>query len=152
MENNFDSSKETLLHIKRVNELLIGSAKELLDRAVVHDSSKLEDPEKKEFDRLTPKLKVLEFGSQAYKDSLTELGVALDHHYQNNSHHPQHYENGIDGMNLFDVLEMLLDWKAAGERHTTGDIYKSIEINKERFGMSDQLTQIFINTANYLNW
>jgi hypothetical protein len=35
-------------------------------------------------------------------------------------------------------------------RHETGCIYKSIEINQKRFGYSDELKQIFINTANYI--
>lgn len=72
---------------------------------------------------------------------------ALDHHYANNSHHPQHYENGVDGMDLFDIVEMFFDWKAAGERTKDGDIFKSININKERFGLSEQLVKIFENTA-----
>lgn len=42
---------------------------------------------------------------------------------------------------------MFFDWKAAGERHKDGNILKSIEINKDRFGMSEQLVDIFKNTA-----
>ena len=55
-------------------------------------------------------------------------------------------------MDLFDVLELFIDWKAAGERHGNGNIYKSIEINKERFKMSDQLVDIFTNTAERLGY
>lgn len=33
----------------------------------------------------------------------------LDHHYQNNDHHPEHFELGINGMNLLQLLEMLAD-------------------------------------------
>ena len=36
---NYDSSKDTLLHIKRVNELLLLFAQELMDRAICHDNS-----------------------------------------------------------------------------------------------------------------
>ena len=146
----YDSTADTLLHIKRVNELLGIAATELIRRGNVHDNSKLEDPEKSEFDRLTPRLKSLVFGSKEYQDSLDELKVALDHHYANNSHHPQHYQNGVDGFDLFDLIEMFLDWKAATERMDSGDIYKSIEINKERFNISDQICNIFMNTA--LRW
>lgn len=49
-------------------------------------------------------------------------------------------------MNLVDIIEMLCDWKAATLRHADGDIYKSIEINQKRFGYSDELKSIFINT------
>jgi hypothetical protein len=55
-------------------------------------------------------------------------------------------------MDLFDLIEMLLDWKAATERHNDGHIYKSISINKTRFNISPQVEQIFINTADRLGW
>ncbi|HEY0109991.1 MAG TPA: DUF5662 family protein, partial [Fibrella sp.] len=90
--------------------------------------------------------------SPEYTASLNLLGIALTHHYKHNSHHPEHYETGIDGMNLMDVVEMLLDWKAAGERHKDGDILKSILINKKRFGLSEQLVNILINTGVSFGW
>lgn len=153
MENQkYDSTTDTLKHIKRVAQLLTEASGELIKRANVHDDSKLESPEKELFDKYTPKLKESTYGSEEYKTFLKELKVALDHHYATNSHHPEHYENGINGMNLFDVIEMFFDWKAAGERHADGNIYKSIEVNKERFGMSEQLVEIFTNTAKYLGY
>lgn len=42
------------------------------------------------------------------------------------------------------------DWKAATERHADGDILKSLEINRVRFGISDQLAQILQNTVDEL--
>lgn len=83
---------------------------------------------------------------------LKELQVALQHHYANNSHHPEHYVDGVNGYDLFDLVEMFFDWKAATERHNDGDIYKSIEANKERFKISQQVTDIFTNTAKRLKW
>jgi hypothetical protein len=47
---------------------------------------------------------------------------------------------------------MLVDWKAASERHATGDIWTSIEHNRERFGLSDQLVAILRNTAREMGW
>jgi hypothetical protein len=58
----------------------------------------------------------------------------------------------LNGMDLFDIFEMFFDWKAACERHNDGNIYKSIAINKERFKISDQLTEILINTAKMMNF
>jgi len=52
----------------------------------------------------------------------------------------------ISKMNLIDLIEMICDWKAATLRHNNGDIYKSIEINRKRFNISDQLTSILFNT------
>lgn len=150
---SYDSKADTLLHIKRVAQLLTEAAAELIKRANIHDDSKLQSPEKELFDEYTPKLAASVYGTDEYKQMLANLKVALDHHYAHNTHHPEHYTNGINGMNLFDVMEMFFDWKAATERHAgSGDLYKSIEINKERFQMSPQLAEIFVNTAKKLGY
>ena len=67
-----------------------------------------------------------------------------------NSHHPEYhtvgtYTLGINGMNLKDIIEMWCDWQAAVRRHKDGKLESSIENNKKRFEMSEQLTQIFYN-------
>lgn len=144
----YDSKADTLLHIKRVSFFLTEAAAELIRRANVHDNSKLESPEKELFDEYTPKLKNCTYGSDEYKEYLKGLSVALEHHYAGNSHHPEHYDNGVNGFDLFDLVEMFFDWKAATERHADGDIMKSIEINKNRFEISEQLCYIFKNTVN----
>jgi len=41
---------------------------------------------------------------------------ALEHHYALYRHHPEHFQNGIDDMNLIDLVEMFADWKASSER------------------------------------
>jgi len=148
----YDSEADTLKHIKRVSKLLTEASIELIKRANCHDDSKLENVEKELFDEFTPKLKYTTYGSDEYKEHLKGLGVALTHHYENNSHHPEKYENGVNGFDLFDLIEMFFDWKAATERHADGNILKSIEINKERFKMSDQLIDIFKNTADNLGY
>jgi hypothetical protein len=152
VDYEFDSSVDTLKHIKRVNELIIEFGKRLLDRAVKHDLSKLEESEKFAFDRVTPLLAETTFGSPEYKKLIEKIRPAVDHHQQNNSHHPEFYTNGIDGMNLLDLVEMFFDWKAAGERHNNGNIYKSIQHCKERFNLSEQLCNILTNTAKELKF
>lgn len=152
MIEKYDSSIDTLKHIKRVSELLIQAATELLYRATIHDNSKLQEPEKSSYDKVTPILSSLTYGSEKYTESLKELEPILKHHYANNSHHPEHYENGINDMTLFDIIEMFFDWKAATERHNDGNIHKSLEHIKTRFNISDQLIGIFKNTAKNLNY
>ena len=53
-------------------------------------------------------------------------------------------------MSLLALLEMLCDWIAATKRHSNGDIRRSIEINQNRFGYSDELKQILLNTLPVL--
>ncbi|MDK2600573.1 DUF5662 family protein [Bacillus stercoris] len=142
-----DCIKETKEHIHQVREFMLMFAQELINRALVHDQSKMEYPELDIFTKYTPKLKNTTYGSEEYKGFLKEMEVALAHHYSVNSHHPEYYKDGIKGMDLADIVEMICDWQAATMRHENGDIKKSIEINKERFGYSDELKKIFLNTT-----
>ena len=143
----YDSSKDTVKHINVVRKYLNAIINSINHKWQYHDFTKLFEPEKSIFDKVTPKLKELTYGSEEYNNQLKEMQVALDHHYKNNSHHPEHYENGIRDMDLVDIVEMICDWKAASERHEDGDIIKSIEINQKRFNYSDDLKQILINTV-----
>jgi hypothetical protein len=141
-----DSAPDTYKHIQTVQRFMRRMIESLLFRSEVHDQSKLVSPEKEAFDEITPKLAGLTYGSDEYRATLREMKPAIQHHYENNSHHPEYYPNGIRGMSLLDLVEMLCDWKAATLRHNDGDIRKSIEINQERFGYSDELKQILLNT------
>lgn len=147
---SYDSADDTREHIGKVQGNLGDMIRYLQARARQHDLSKLQSPEKEIFDVVTPKLKGLTYGSDEYKAALVEMGEALTHHYANNSHHPEHYPNGIGGMDLLDVVEMFCDWKAASERHADGDFAKSLEINRKRFSVSDQLAEVFENTRRAL--
>lgn len=152
-ETKYDSRADTLAHIQRVGLLLADVRDNLILRGMLHDKSKLLEPEKTMFDECTLKLKSLTYGSDEYKAALAELKPALDHHYAANSHHPEHYPNGVDGMSLFDVIEMLMDWKAATERMKGGgDIRRSLEINRDRFKLTPQLESILANTIREMRW
>jgi len=152
VSEKYDSRLDTLAHIEQVGAFLTEVRVSLLLRRVNHDKSKLEEPEKSVFDAMTPKLKGSTYGSDEYKGFLAAMKPALDHHYAHNSHHPEHYPDGIRGMCLLDVIEMLADWKAATMRHADGDLAKSIEINQKRFGYGDELKAILINTARRMGW
>jgi hypothetical protein len=149
-----DSRPDTVAHIDRVQTLIQTAINNLAKRAVNHDLSKLEEPEKSAFDRLKAlSLSGMAYGSDEYRACLRKEKPAIEHHYKSNSHHPEYYENGVDGMSLFDVLEMLLDWKAATERMKDGgDIRRSLEINRDRFKLSPQLEAIMANTIRELSW
>lgn len=116
---------------------------QIVDRSKWHDKSKLEEPEKPVFDEFTPKLKELVFGSDEYKAALAGMGEGLKHHYQNNRHHPEHYENGVAGMTLVDLVEMVSDWMAAAQAKGT---HIDLAYLAKRFSISDQLVSIIANT------
>ncbi len=143
---------ETHRHIRRVQGLLGLLAADLIRRAAAHDASKLAEPERSVFEEFTSKLRGTTYGSDEYKGYLAAMKPALEHHYASNPHHPEHYPDGIRGMSLLDVVEMLADWKAATERHADGDLGRSIELNQKRFGYSDDLKAVLSNTARSLGW
>lgn len=150
--SDYDSRVDTLLHSQRVGELMVQMVKEVLDRSTCHDRSKTESPEVEVFDEFTPKLKNTTYGSPEYKEYLAAMGVGLRHHYANNAHHPEFHENGVNGMTLVDVMEMLADWKATTEREVNGSLARGWEMRQKRFGLSEQLMAILHNTALHFGW
>jgi hypothetical protein len=197
------SLPDTVAHIERVQSLILTAINNLSFRAVKHDLSKLEEPEKSAFDRLKAlSLSGMAYGSEEYRACLRAEKPAIEHHYKANSHHPEFYpkrstavemrgaldyltalriadesgdhlvplgkdhpsvkavaaaveaeESSVGNMSLFDVLEMLLDWKAATERMKDGgDIRASLVHNIERFKLSPQLAAILGNTLTELGW
>lgn len=149
---SYDSTDDTLLHIQRVRHWLAEAIRNLNERYEKHDLSKLSDPEKEAWDIATPKLKDYEYGSEGYKATLREIKPAVQHHYKNNDHHPEYYETGINGMSLMALMEMLADWKAATERSPGGNLERSIQMNQERFGYTDQVRDILDKTARELGY
>jgi len=45
--------------------------------------------------------------------------IALVHHHTNNRHHPEHFTNGIYGMNDIDIAEMVADATARAQEFGT---------------------------------
>ena len=147
-----ETTKATLEHIHKVQMILADFRIMLHHRGNIHDQSKLAEPELSLFAEWSPKLSAMKYGSEEYKEALTHMGPALDHHYENNRHHPEHFPNGIWDMNLFDLLEMMADWKASQERVKGGNMEQSLEINKKRFDISIPLVIVLTNTARDLGW
>ena len=139
---------ETLKHVNEVRANIWSLIKHLDKRAQVHDASKFEEPERSIFAQNTTKLAKVQYGTEEYKKLLKEVKPAIDHHYSKNTHHAEHWPNGIDDMDLLDLVEMLCDWIAATKRNKNGNIHKSIEHNQERFNINPQLSKIFTNTVN----
>lgn len=152
MDNNLtktelQTNQETLKHIENVRGFITLFCDLIRTRGINHDKSKLEKPELEYFAKYTPRLADSTYGSDEYNQCLEDMKPALEHHYAKNRHHPEHFPNGVDDMNLVDILEMLADWKAATLRHHDGNILKSIENNEKRFSISPQLIKILRNTV-----
>jgi len=130
---------ETVKHKWHVHRFIWKTCVALLKRSFVHDLSKFSSAEAELFADVTAQLSNTSYGSDDYYKQLKRLKPALDHHYQHNTHHPEHFEGGLPEMEILDVIEMLCDWKAASLRHNDGDVESSIEHNKSRFGYTEGL-------------
>lgn len=143
----------TRAHIDRVRELLIAFAHKIIDRGIAHDASKF-DPEEdgplQAMQDLIDREGPAPFGTDEYRRRTALLGPMLAHHYAENSHHPEHYPEGVAGMDLLDLVEMFHDWKAASERG--GDSAIGLSYCVEKYGIPPMLASILRNTADRLEW
>lgn len=147
-----DSTLITMKHINRVAELMDMVAMQLIQRGNIHDASKLTPVEKLPLDAMqyiNDNEPPAPYGSEEYIRRAKMLKPMLKHHYANNSHHPEHHENGVYGMTLFDVVEMWCGWVAASERGKESSV--NLTHAAERYQMSDQLKRIFANTYDAMN-
>lgn len=148
----YDCAEDIKKHIGKVKDLLQRVRSNLYMRGLAHDASKLQSPEKEAYDIMTPMLGSLEYGSQEYFNALEEFKPIIQHHHQNNSHHPEHYPSGINGMSLLDLIEMLADWKVASSQTKDGNMENSIEVGVKRFGIDEQLASILRATVKEMKW
>lgn len=137
-----------LTHIADVKTNLGKFITELHERGEIHDASKLQSPEREVYAENFSVLAKTVYGSPEYDALLVRVKPAIEHHYARNRHHPEFHKNGIDDMDLVDLMEMISDWAASTKKNKNGNVHKSIEINTKRFGMAPQLAKIFTNTVN----
>lgn len=124
------TNAETLVHIRRVQQLLNGCIGNLLQRGERHDASKLASPEVEVFAEFTPKLKNSTYGSDEYKSFLLQMKPALDHHYANNEHHPEYAfakeewrpVKGYEGLYDVSTIGRVKRLARIAPRETTGDM------------------------------
>ena len=143
----------TTAHILRVSSLLDEARDELHYRAISHDSSKydlIEAGPLQDMQDLINREGPAAYGTEEYKRRTALLGPMLEHHYANNTHHPEHYPNGVAGMDLFDLMEMFFDWKAASERGAESSMNLSFSVKK--YDIPPMLESILRNTASRLKY
>lgn len=137
----------TASHVRSVQTWMQEVIADLMTRMIRHDSSKFGPEEEPTISHYTPLLSGQTYNSDEYKATLAKMKPALDHHYDKNDHHPEHFPNGIKDMNLMQLLELLCDWKSSSSRHPNGSLARSLVINQKRFGYSSELRDLLARTA-----
>lgn len=144
---SYDARLDSLLHIKKVSTNINEIAIKVIKRSIKHDESKFESPEREELDKVVP---IIKQGKDApnYKQAKLRAESLMKVHKSKNSHHPEFYKNGIDGMNLLDLIEYLSDMKAESKDNLEEILLK----NSKKYNWSEQLLNIMKNTSKILEW
>ncbi len=140
--------RNLLDHKQLVGHYLQRVTSALFQRAVEHDYSKFSPEEFGPYEKAVPRFEQTEYGSPEYQKVCRSIKPAIQHHFEQNRHHPEHFAVGVNGMDLLDVIEMVCDWIAASQR-IPGDTLR-LDINKERFSIDDQLFGIIERTVAHL--
>lgn len=136
---------ENHLQLIRANILCVISL--LAQRGIEHDKSKFSSIELESYIDVKDKLSEVAFGSVEYDAIKVSIQPAIDHHYIHNRHHPEHFNNGVNDMNIIDLIEMFCDWLAANKRNSQNNPHDSIEICGEKYQIPNMLKQIFHNSV-----
>lgn len=147
------ANEVTHAHIARVATLIGEIRSHLATRGVYHDQSKFDPIEAgplQEMQDLIEREGQAAYGTEEYARRTALLGPMLKHHYACNPHHPEFFANGVAGMNLIDVVEMLCDWKAASERGQESAI--NLRYSIEKYKIDPMLASILMNTCEFMGW
>ena len=155
-----ESVPHTNRHISLVRDLLYQFAVDVAARGDVHDKSKFDPVEQgplDELQRLTDAEGPAAYGTPEYERRKTLLAPMIAHHHAVNSHHPEFYRpghpdgTGIAGMDLLDLVEMFLDWRAANVDRD-GGAPMNLSYSIQKHGIPPMLESIFRNTAKRHGW
>jgi hypothetical protein len=118
-------------------------------RGDVHDITKLMSPEV-ELARAADKCLGPRKGLENRRGKCSHVDAFIAAHYCNplNSHHPEHFENGVEDMNMIDMLEMLCDWRAC----CSGNFSDTLDRGFARFKVSGPLRSLMRKTCKELGW
>lgn len=147
----YDSTEDTLKHKNLVEKNMEKIISMLEKRAAEHDDSKLKNPEKACYDKYIPELQKVKYGTKEYdsiKKKMEKEG--LKHHFEENPHHPEHYENGVAGMDIIDLMEMFCDWYSASQRSDTS-FKEGVKRNISTYKITGPLADILENSASILD-
>lgn len=120
------------------------------NRMVFHDQSKYSSPELPLIHQKA-RLDSIPLNTPDYYDALSQIKSAVQAHYECNTHHPEHYANGVLDMGLLDLMEMICDWRVAAEMNGT-DLAVSFDKCVERFDIPQELRTVLLNTYKELGW
>ena len=125
----------TIHHQKAVQALLRSLAYKLLERADLHDLSKLTEAEFAGFLTMGNKPP---FGTPEYEQALEAGKETIALHHRQNRHHPEHWPNGASGMRFIDFAEMVCDQVAANRAAGERSFEENMPERRKRYGLTPE--------------
>lgn len=125
---------------------------ELERRSLRHDLSKLSTDEIEGFVRINKAAREHPYGSDEYRASMErEKGPegCITLHFTRNSHHPEYHLQDED-MGFLDLIEMVLDWKAAADTYGKQSLKGSLPHHRERFLFTDEQWWLIEQVVDWL--
>ena len=117
-------------------------------RGLRHDSSKLGPEEFEGFCEINRIAREHSIGTPKYEAALRDA-PCIHAHFANNSHHPE-YHDSIEEMGWLDIIEMVMDWKAAVDTYGTNSLRGSLDYQRERHGFTDEQWWLILQTVDWL--
>lgn len=145
--SNFEIDSK--VHQARVSIILSKLGKELIKRGKTHDFSKFQTPEKDFYKEYHDQLKEATFGSKMYQYYMEKMQPGIQHHYEVNDHHPEHFKDGVVDMDLIQMLEMLADIRAVSIEKGTDVIAFLPKYMKEK-NIPENFYTILRNTLQHI--
>lgn len=108
---------------------------EIIERGWLHDNSKFSEEELESLSKINDHHASMRHAGQQLPVEMQEY---LKLHYENNTHHPEHWED-VSMMPEMDVVEMCCDWAARSQQFGT-DLLEFAKTRQEnRFHFPDEM-------------
>lgn len=144
-----DYKSDVMEHKTRVSIMMSKISRDLVRRGNLHDNSKLKSPEMEIYEAHIDELSNAKFGTDEYTRAMDNIRPALNHHYENNDHHPEHFKDGIFDMNLIQIIEALCDIKAVQDKKG-GNIIDTLPTWMEQKNIPENYYMVLKNTLEYM--
>ena len=137
-------------HQQKVASVMRQVIHELVTRALTHDASKFTTQELRDNlvtlpDKWELQTKGHGYHSPEQEQHRARFAAEIARHRKANRHHPEYHVNGVNDMDLIDLIEMLCDWYVSAS-----DIDQSIRENSQDYEIPPHISRILENTASKL--
>lgn len=122
-------------------------AYELAERCLVHDQSKIEQVELKNFTELDNAREGMKIASRLMTDKEKEI---ISIHWKHNRHHPEHFDDYHE-MNEVDIMEMCCDWYSRSLQFKTDFLGFIKSRQEQRFKFDEEFFSRVMKYCNYLS-